>query len=280
MNPCQERNSYLYQSFIHMMNDFQVRNEILSYHRKRTAKQDKYKWAGTWVVREKNKMLTFEDLDPCLFKKGTTPGFTVERFLQTRKRMFQKSSVFVMFTVCILYETNLVHYVSFVYDTKERSLLSFDPGVELYLHGQKTIVPLIQRAFEKSGLLRDSNHSILGACHSFGFRNKKPGVQYNGNDHHSLPADAFCQSWTIFFLVRLIHCEETDPRVFLERWCNIHPRDREAFITSFFILPTLVYFPLAAKKHRDMVGVDGAVDLIMSPVEGCFFRHKLRVSKK
>jgi len=277
------------------MNDLSVRTEIIRYHLSKTRKTKDYAWLGTWVVREQNKQLVFEEIDPVVSTKKSTRLVSVQdqpdptkrlnradRTLSVHDLVRQKASSFsrgpryVMFTVCILYDIHLVHYVSFMYDAQKKELTSFDPGVELYHHGQKTIVPLVQQAFEKAHLIAPSHHKIFGACHRFGFKNKKMGVQFNGNIKGRLPADAFCQSWTIFFFVRLLHSSEKDPKTFLYHWCNIHPYDREPFITSFFILPVLTYFPKVSKKYEDMVQQRDAIQLLFAPIEECFFHNGTR----
>jgi len=275
---CQNiRDGGLLQNFIYLMNDFSTRNEIMAYHLRHTNNTKRCRWMGTWVVRKKGGDLYLEGApDPVL--KQPIRNSSITALIQKHKKKF-KESVFVFFTVCILYETNLVHYVSFMYDSSQKRLLSFDPGVELYHQGQDTIVPLVQKAFEAHGLIQ--GHSILGACSEHRFKNKKYGVQYNGKNKNTLPADAFCQSWTLFFFVRVMYIPEvTMDRVheFVGEWCKIPPSKREHFITSFFIIPVLTYFPNIAKRYEEQRN-DGlnnvrAVERIFAPVERCFFTKK------
>lgn len=272
---CQQRNSGLLQSFIHLMNDFSVRSEIIDYHLVNTKKKRQYQWIGTWVVEKDNRHLRFIEQDPIF---STKTNKYIEDLLEKKKHTLMKIP-FTMFTVCIRYEGNLVHYVAFVYDSQNKSLVSFDPGVELYHHGQKTIVPMVHKAFQQKGLLK--KYLILGSCHQFSFKKKKLGIQFNGKTKTSLPADAFCQSWTIFFLVKLLYTSDLEQaKTMLSRWCSIHPKDREHFITSFFILPTLMYFPNAATQYSAMTGHEkiDAIQQISYPVEKCFFsKNKISV---
>lgn len=264
-----QRNSGLLQSFIHLMNDFEVRNEVMAYHMRHSKSRDSCAWWGTLVVRQEKNTLRITDPDP-LWK--FVPA-TLDAFLREKRKSLRKGRR-VMLTVCLLYDTNLVHYVSFLYG--DRKLLSFDPGVQLYPHGQKTIVPLVQAAFEAQGLI--DSHSIEGACSQFQFRKKKHGVQFNGLVENTLPADAFCQSWTVFFFVRLLYLPVRSTETikgFLADWCTIPPSDREYFITSFFILPTLTYFPKIAHRYLAMLPKSHskveALDQIFGPLEKCFF---------
>ena len=274
MSRCQQlrRNSGLLQSFIHAMNDFDTRNEVMAYHLLHSKNRTHCQWWGTFVVRHEKGALRIVDPDPLW--KSFSKTSTLEEFLRQKRLSQKKSPCSIIFTVCLVYDTNLVHYVSFVYT--DRTLVSFDPGVALYPHGQKTIVPLVHSAFKACGLL--DSHTIEGACSEFLFRKKKHGVQFNGLVHNTLPADAFCQSWTLFFLVRMLYLPDRslpNIRGFLKDWCAIPPSDREYFITSFFILPTLTYFPKIAERYLTLLHHSHtkaeAIEQIFAPLEQCFF---------
>lgn len=270
-----QRNSGLLQSFIHLMNDFETRNEVMSYHIRHSKNTSSCQWWGTCVVRLENGTLRIVDPDP-LWKCRTVPS-TLEDFIGTKRSKLGKYNGTIIFTVCLLYDTHSVHYVSFVYSN--RVLLSFDPGVELYPHGQKTIVPLVHAAFKAHHLV--DSHSIHGACSDFVFRKKKHGVQFNGMIENTLPADAFCQSWTLFFLIRMLYLPQRSMeqvRNFLRDWCAIPPTEREYFITSFFILPTLTYFPKINDRYLTMLPPGHrkleAMEQIFAPLERCFFPRR------
>ena len=155
-----------------------------------------------------------------------------------------------MFTVCLVYDEHLVHYVAFLYVSKERRLISFDPGVQIYLHGQKTIVPRIEKYFMSEDLI-DSDVR-LGHCHQFRWKGKRMGVQYTGLEDRP---DAFCQTWTIFFLVRFLYSKShrvDDIHRFVREWCKILPKNRAVMLTEQFIIPTLMYFPRVLKDLKTM----------------------------
>jgi hypothetical protein len=191
-------------------------------------------WLGTWYVRKgKNSDLTLTQ-DTAIFDKAT--GQPLKHIVNRNISRFTNREIpYKIFTVCILYDTNLVHYVSFVYDAKLQTLYSFDPGMELYLHGLKTIIPGVRKIFHDLKLANKSNSSVIGRC-NFSFRGKKPGIQFNGEIHRDLPADAFCQTWTLFFLTRLITLRNMD---FVTIWCQIPPARRESYLVIAFIIPLL-----------------------------------------
>jgi hypothetical protein len=259
------------------MNGVETRNDIMAYHLKQSKSRDTCRWWGTWFVREsgKNDLSLSGEHDPVWKFKPKTLHDLVRRLHN------KTSACTAMFTVCLLYDVNLVHYVSFVYLPSERVLLSFDPGVEVYPHGQKTIVPRVHALMKSLGLV--DAHRVEGACSVFRFRQKKHGVQFNGRTADKLPADAFCQSWTLFFLVRVLYLPDRslDRIAALVRdWCRIPPEGRQYFLTSFFILPTLTYFSAIGERYVGMLGgrhgKKEAVEAIFAPLEQCFFTSRSR----
>lgn len=232
--------SSLLQSFIYTMNNKKLRSEIIQYHLRFNHKKETHDWLGTWMVSlaGNNNLESIENIaqlqaqDKALYKL----------IAKNKKRFTHKIA---LFTVCIVYDRNLVHYVSFVYIPSEKKLWSFDPGVELYLHGQKTIVPQIRRAFHQNGLISNTQihpQQDLGRCTDNSFCGKKWGIQYNGNHKTHLPADSFCQTWTIYFSIRLLLQEDSRDLSFVEDWCRISPKERESSIITYFILPQLLLF--------------------------------------
>jgi len=223
------------QSFIHTMNDKSLRTEIIEYHLKKN-KIKNAKWLGTWMVELKNQNLEL------IQQNDKLPFFdnSIQKYITLNKNSFLDH--IGLFTVCIIYEVNLVHFVSFICDPFQKKLISFDPGVELYLHGQNTILPLIRKAFYKNKLIQGIRivpQQNIGRCTQYSFCGKKWGVQYNGNHNTSLPADSFCQTWTIFFLVTFIKQKNFD---FVAKWCDTHPNQREFIVIKEFMIPYLIRF--------------------------------------
>ena len=243
-----ENSNYL-QSFIYCLNDEKVRTNIL---KKSIRARKEYEWFGTWYVRnlyenKNEKKVELVISRPCSFEKKIDKK--LYDCIARKQKTFLEGSRYKVFNVCIFYELNSVHYVAFCYDHKKKELISFDPGVELYLHGMKTIVPQIRNIFYETGLLRSpflsQDRFTLGRCQSYRFRGRKYGVQFNGKNI-DFPADAFCQTWTLFFVHRLT---ETGNHGFLAEWCNQKPRHRVGFLMESFILPILKNNNYVKKKY-------------------------------
>lgn len=232
------KNIDMIQSFIHTMNDKKLRTEIIKHSLHLSGKQESYQWLGTWIVQKTKKDLqNVQNIQQLSFSLSSVSHLVSKN----KTKLEQKNSIF---TVCILYDINLVHYVSFLYFPNHKKLISFDPGVELYLHGRETIVPLIRKAFYENELIKSlpiQQSENLGRCHEFSFCGKNWGIQYNGKNYHKLPADSFCQTWTIFFITRYLMQPKEDFS-FIKYWCKINPHEREYFIISFFIIPYLTHF--------------------------------------
>lgn len=228
--------TFIMQNFIYVMNEDRNRDQIMRYHIHRSNQKKSHAWMGTWVVREHKDGLAEDGVD-------------LSTRISRAKRKMEKTPI-TMFTVCLVYEEHLVHYVAFLYVSEARRLISFDPGVQIYLHGQKTIVPRIEKYFRNQGLI-DSDVR-LGSCHQFRWKGKRMGVQFTGLKDRP---DAFCQTWTIYFLVRFLHSRSMKVdhiRAFVREWCKIIPKKRAVMLTEEFIIPTLMYFPRILKDLKTM----------------------------
>ena len=225
------------QYIIYHFNDLKVRNDIINKELKNYKKTEKILYFGTINIRKNNKdeMILVSDYDINSWKKVMSKdnlkkieNQNFNEFIELNKKIFQEKKT--IFTVCYHYNTVNVHYVSFVYDPKEKELISFDPGVDVYPEGQKEIVPALTKAFRKAKLLKKTEE--LGkTCnkHRYLFRNEPIGIQYN-----SKTKDAFCQSWTLYFLLQQIRQKNIVRKV-----CRIHPANREIFLFKEFIIPIL-----------------------------------------
>jgi hypothetical protein len=264
---CKSREiSGLLQSFIYAANDPKDRNTIINYYINLTNSSKTHQWLGTWHLEYSGKPLTQNQLSQSkqqqskrkclqhLIKVSESvpelSGFSdkINEFVEKNKNSIQRK--ISLFTVCVTYEGNSVHFVSYIYYPSEGKLISFDPGVEVYHHGQKTIVPCIRQAFHKCGLISNaqSNQNVdLGRCTDFEFCGKIYGVQFNGTNQ-----DAFCQSWTLFFLIRSLFTTHND-HSFVSNWCKISPVQREFLIIIYFIIPSLSHFEEFRLKYLDIV---------------------------
>lgn len=271
MSRCVQDDPHIMQHFIYTMNDPIYRNDIMKYHLVHSHKTKTHQWMGTWVLSQKSDSLFFKETDP-LFGKQKFTGKNLSFFLQSVQNKFEKYPV-SMFTVCLVYDEYLVHYVSFIYLSSEKQLISFDPGVDIYPHGQKTIVPLLQAEFRDLGLINTKkSENRLGYCHNI--RWKARGLQFTGVENHP---DAFCQSWTIFFMIRFLYSDGGEDQYetikqFVHDWCNIRPHRRAVMLTERFIIPSLLYFPKILKHLKQMTHYkDSAVLMhkIISPTQKC-----------
>lgn len=170
--------------------------------------------------------------------------------LDARRRSFQpwrlRARRCYLFTVAYRYGQNRIHFVAFVLDTMNDDgrvrLVCFDPGYNLYVQGTKVIVPIVRNAFEKGLGKRHLNVVYRTACIPIPRTSKVAfGVQFNGGASgrgRIDMADAFCQSWTLFFLKTYVENDQTDD--FFKKWCAIPPRDRWVFLTHSFLIPSVV----------------------------------------
>ena len=149
-------------------------------------------------------------------------------FLKENRQLFSKKKI--LFTVCLHYNLRNVHYVSFVYDYSKKFLVSFDPGVMLYPEGQDIIVKGIVDSFQKANLLMKTTE-LGSSCYKYRyhFKNEKIGIQYNIEDK-----DAWCQSWSLYFLIEQIKNNDI-----IEKVCKTYPYNREIYLMENFIIPIL-----------------------------------------
>lgn len=236
------------QNIIYFFNQTHIRDYVINYYLDLLPHGRHAEWDGTYYFNEKGV------IDPYYHPDIKHKDTLLKKFLENRnvykddnkknnnhdKKGKKKTRNYVLFTACILYEDNRVHFLSFIYDRARRVLVSFDPGVNLYHKGQDVLIPLIRDAFIRNNLIDKDRISIerVGLC-STPYFNKKFGIQYDGTDPetNSLPADSFCQSWTLFFLIEFLRHKCSDK--FLSSWCNVAPRYREPFILTYYFLPWL-----------------------------------------
>jgi len=264
----------LLQEFIYFMNEKSVRDKIIQHSLRSYSHPGS--WLGTWFVSLEDesskhpKTLLLKKNNSFFQKKWV--GKSLHQCLENKKEFFQKAKHPIFFTVCIQYELNKVHYVAFVYDPQQKTLTSFDPGVEVYHHGMKTIVPILRDIFHllhfiPQPYLKQDQFSI-GRCHEHQFKGKKMGIQFNGQN-----MDAFCQTWTVFFIHRYLIHGNAD---FVLDWCKIPPPKRESFILIAFIIPFLDYHPTLSQKYFDKVQTpkQEVMDKLMNHSHQCTFQIK------
>lgn len=235
------------QEFIYFMNEPQNRNYLVNYHLKVTSQTENFKWLGTWFLTEKKNKLVFYDNNTSQNQTNENPtGLSLSDYLKKKKGLFEleKQKIFV-FTVCLLYEENKVHYLSFVYH--KGFLTSFDPGIQFYPKGQKIVIPHIKNAFSQVDL---KNYTNMGVCKNISWKNFPTGIQFNGKKGSLFPADSFCQTWTLFFIIRIFYLDNIECLDdYVQKLCKIPPKHREFYLISFFVLPSLIYHSSLLKKY-------------------------------
>jgi hypothetical protein len=190
------------QTLIYIMNEDWIRDTVLRDHRSPDVC-----WLGSFQYRSK--------LDSSHFRI-----------------IGKKRCRYYLFTTALLYEENKIHYMGFVYDKTIRKMICFDPGYNLYYVGEKRILPEVVAIFRDGGYL--DSVDVEDRCDQV-YYNKRWGIQFNGQTGR-LPADAFCQTWSLFFLVSFIKKKDV---LFLKRWCAIPPSERERYLLRRFIRPLL-----------------------------------------
>lgn len=237
------RMTNMIQNIIYFFNQPPIRDYVIELHKNILPIGKKIIWDGTYFFNEKGTMDPYHHPDI-----GNDVSLT--NFLKNRDNYQNKKSLFVLATCCVTYEGNKVHFLSLIYDRKNRMLIFFDPGIHLYEKGQDVAVPIVKNAFINTGLIDNTkNIERIGLCSS-SYHGKKMGIQYNGEDPAKtrLPADSFCQSWTLYYLVEFLHNQCTDK--FFSSWCSIPPPKRETFILTNFFIPHLRTHSFLYKKWR------------------------------
>jgi len=237
------RDFRLVQQLIYFFNETHVRNYIMKLFLEHLYPESPFSYIGTFYVKQT------ENTDENDFWE--TEHQQSFRQLVEKKISSLPTSKNVMFTVCLQYEGAKVHFVSFVYERQSSPsrLISFDSGSNLYLVGERIIVPTIYSIFQDLKwipLSKSSKHHI-GTCPKSYF-SKKFGIQFSGENplYQKLPADAFCQTWSLYFLTEWIRRHSDTKRqqgTFVRLWCQIIPCEREWYILSTFFLPLLTLQP-------------------------------------
>lgn len=236
--------SDMIQNMIYFFNQPKIRDYVLSFYIRNLPAGKKVHWDGTYFFNEK------AEIDP--YHHPGFPNLSLQEFLKKKPLYTDESKKgYVLSTCCITYEGNRVHFLSMIYNKKKKLLLFFDPGIHLYERGQDVAVPIVVDAFLKNGwITKPSYVERVGLCSNL-YHGKKWGIQYNGNDPKTtkLPADSFCQSWTIYYLIEFLRNKCSDR--FFSNWCSIPPKKRETFMMMNFFLPLLQIDNFVMKEWRE-----------------------------
>lgn len=238
--------SQFLQQFIYLMNEKSVRDKII----KQYCKSCKHSicYIDTFFVKGPKYHFSLTDFE----------NEPLEKKLKSKIKSLSKKNVdSIHFTICYSYDQNAVHYVAFVYQPNQKKLIHFDPGISVYEHGQKTIVPTVVEIFYKNKWIEKNNE--VGNCKSFKWNNKKTGVQFNRNFNYKYPRDSFCQTWTIFFIIKASTCKTFQ---FVKKWCDILPEQRETFLIQNFITPLLKTYPSYYNKVQQNLPKENYMKLL------------------
>lgn len=214
--------SWKLQEFIYSMNKLSVRNSIMN---KSVQKEDKnllYKWYGTVFLNDR--------MSPKMIQKKMS------------SKKFDVSKI-ILITYAYEYEQNKIHYVSVVCDMKAKQLIIFDPGYNTYIVGKTVLIPTIKNFFSTF------SHKLIVLEKKACFGNKY-GIQRRRFTRGIMTTDAFCQSWTLYFLQSYLqHYQDLS---FFDDWCSIHPKYREPFLIQNFILPNIQNNKLLYPIYKDL----------------------------
>lgn len=229
------------QNMIYFFNQPSVRDHVIKIHTQILPAGKKVRWDGTYFFNEKG------DMDPFHHQDLGKHPMSFQEFL-TQRKVYQKGGDdcrFILSTCCVTYEGNRVHFLSLIYDKKKQVLVFFDPGIHLYEKGQDAAVPIVSNAFRNNKLAKKIER--LGLC-AGNYHGKRWGIQYDGGSS-KLPADSFCQSWSLYYLVEFLRNKCSDK--FFPLWCSIPPERRETFIMMNFFMPHLQNHPFLYEEWKN-----------------------------
>lgn len=261
------RDAGLVQQIIYFFNELENRSYLLDKLFLKSLYPEKpIAYLGTYNVRAHGKRDLVDD-DAALKSPVSAPLTLDVMLARDERRCACGDKTLLLWTVCLHYEDMRVHFVSFVYNRDNHKLYSFDSGSNLYCVGEDIIVPrtrdAVEKAFGKAKISRPGkttttkhggqkkpciDHEHVGRCDNKHYGTRW-GIQFSGDNplYNHLPADAFCQSWSLFFLCEIIRRYRPEKPIdmkFIRLWCNIEPRHREWYIISAFFLPLLAYNPV------------------------------------
>ena len=246
-------NVNILQELIYFFNNTDVRNYLIRHFMSKMEPESGCQYMGTFFVREKD-----DDSRELLMDKehhGETLFATLAELLGAKKKYLSQKRKKTLFTLAILYKVASIHFVSFMYDPVQRRLVTFDPGNNLYHNGSRVLIPNCIDTFVEHNLLPHQDAvTRTGPCKQYYF-GRTFGPQYNGEDpdETDLPADAFCQSWSLRFKLNCI-LNKGDPS-FVKKWCDIKPQNREASMVRDFFIPILTEHPWLLAKFKKACGV-------------------------
>jgi len=245
------------QELIYFFNEVPVRNFLIEkFLEEGVRRKTNCQYMGTYFVREKDddSHVLVLDTDHHQQQSPKDPTCFSDVIRQKRSFLLNKKGKKTLFTMAILYKVAAIHFVSFLYDPVQQRIVSFDPGNNLYHNGSRVLIPNCVDAFVGHHMIPHQDHVVhTGMCKDY-FHGRRYGPQYNGEDPRQteLPADKFCQSWSLRFV---LFCILNDGKHdFVHEWCKIRPRERENSMMTEFFIPILSHFAHLRNQFKINVG--------------------------
>lgn len=214
------------QQFIYDMNSSNLRTKIINKCLSKYDTNKKYLWVGTIRLKE---------YDP---KKQNDLKMS-----KLMSRMSNKEKNYLM-TISYVYEGNKIHYISVIYLPEKARVIIFDPGFNLYPVGKDILIPLVKKTFK-------TNPNKILFFNKTACKKSDYGIQLNKRYSNKIVPDAFCQSWTLFFLQCFVRHEQDI--AFFDTWCELRLNVRDHYLTQNFILPTILQNVQLERKYKEMV---------------------------
>lgn len=232
----------LIQYIIYFFNNNEIRSKIINSAIKDYGKKNIVHYMGTISFNgDKIKDMKLcepydnEDLKNYYGNSIHFENKNVCTFIKDNKDKIREKPITV-FTCCYHYGKANVHFISVIYISKSKEMLVFDSGIDVYPEGETHMLPLLQKAFKEAALLKTT--AELGkSCyqHRYIAKDEPAGFQYAGTKKFR---DAFCQTWSLWYIVNFIKKKKMIRKV-----CQLHPSNREIFLINDFIVPLLAKNP-------------------------------------
>lgn len=206
-------NDFDLQEFIYELNKSRLRTSIIKSSISSYKDDHPIIWMGTFTFREKHN------------------NNTVIKNIVNKIEKYQGKMCICLFTCCYIYDGNRIHYISVIYESATEHVIIFDSGFNLYPVGKTFLIPIMKNIFKSlSNTILFFNKTV---CPSTNY-----GVQLKIQTKKQVIPDAFCQSWSLFFIQCYVRSGGKSD--FFKSWCQIKPALRDYFLFENFIIPTIV----------------------------------------
>lgn len=157
-----------------------------------------------------------------------------------KQKIMERSKSIFLLTCSYVYQENSIHYISIIYDQTLDQVVIFDSGYNLYQVGKNVLIPMMKDFF--NSLSTNVSIKKKTTCVASNY-----GVQLKLLTKSLSRPDAFCQSWSLYFIISYIRNGRN--LSFFEAWCSLKPKQRERFLYQNFIIPTIYSDKYLAEKY-------------------------------